>query len=360
MKSSIADFHAGIDQLLVFLETTACDHELVAGLRERYDGLSSREQELVSQLVTAARDTKQYIYSVAIVSLYGLLERVVDSLISGFAIRLGQISALFTGLPDAIVKNHLPYSLALANALINDRFRTDSTHQQVIANLHSCLSAEKDYKLNGNAFSLHRGNVNLGRITEMLNGVGVQHHLRALARTSAFSEYCERLELSPSEHSPRGDELALIFEPIDDLVDRRNRVSHGVLQLDNIESIDLLKDRCVFVRAYGAALFELLQKHVFKYAAENGVAQSLGRPIQVHNNEIVCFEGAFRIGVGDHIFCVMDDLLTPVRAGTVKSLQIKHVDMQQIDSQDPIQFAAKVGFYADDRYAYYSLPADWH
>lgn len=358
MKSALADFKAGIDQLLVFLDSIEHEQELIGLLNERKRELPAREYDLLTQLIAAATNTKQYTYTVTIVSLYGLLERLVDSLVSGFVVRLSEFSELYERLPEVIRKNHLRCSLALAEALLKDRFRTETTNENVIANLHSCLSGSKDYRLNGAAFALHRGNVNLGRITEMLAGVGVPSHLERVVRAPTLSQYLVGLELERDISALTSEELKMLLEPIDDLVERRNDVSHGVVQIDDIESIELLKERCAFICAYGNALFELLIHDALKYTAEIGVAQALGRPIAVYDHRIVCFEAACQIAVGDQMFALTSDPLEPVRSGAIASLQIDRVDHREIVTATPVQFGAQVPFHANDGYDYYFLRAN--
>jgi hypothetical protein len=358
MKSALADFRAGIDQLLIFLDRTEYEQELIGLLNERKRDLPTLETELLNHLIGTATNTKQYIYTVAIVSLYGLLECLVDNLVIGFVIQLGNFSRSFEQLPDVIRRNHLPYSLALADALLKDRFRAETTHEQVIANLHSCLSESTSFRLNGSAFALHRGNLNLNRITEMLGGIGVQQHLRRLVRISTFSHFIKEKAVDRDVLSLTDGELKSLFDPIDDLVERRNGVSHGVVQVDDIESVDLLKDRCAFVCAYGDGLFVLLQNDIIKHAAEVGVAQALGHPIKVYDHKIVCFEVACRIAVGDLLFALTSDNMEPVRSSAISCLQINRANQQEIVTDTPIQFGAQVSFYANDQYDYYSLPAD--
>lgn len=356
MKSALADFQAGIDQFLVFLERTEQEQELIKLLYDRRSDLPVREAELLTAMVANATNTKQYIYAVAIISLYGLMERLVDSLISNFVIQLGELSSRFEELPEVIQKNHLPFSLTLAESLLSDKFRTETTHGDIIGNLHHCFSGSEDYKLNGLAFTFHRGNLNLNRITEMLTAVGVHAHQRRISKTQVFVQYC----LEQTEHTidkMNDNQIKSIFDPIDDLVDRRNEVSHGVVQ--NIESVNLLKERCIFVRAYGVGLFDILWAGVLEYAAKIGEAKKLGVPIVVHNHSIVCFEiQNTRIAVGDLLFALTANNLEPVRLSAILNLQIEGVDQSVIDAVDPVKIGVQISFNAKSNYDYYFLPAD--
>jgi hypothetical protein len=359
MKSTLGDCQAGIDQLLKFLERTEHEQQLLTLLSERKKDLTLPEGNLLGQLFSTSTNTKQYIYTVAIVSLYGLIERLVDGLVSGYIVQLSRCTKVFEHLPDDVRNNHLPYSLALADAVIKDKFRTGISNETIIGNLHSCLSAAKDYKLNGPAFSLHRGNVTLARITEMLNGAGVKQHLNRIARTPAFSRYLANCDPERDFGKLTDEESKLLFESISELVERRNEISHGVVQLDSLESIEILKERCAFVRAYAIGLYELLLHEVMRHTAAIGVAQPLGQPIAVFDHRIVCFDVSCNLAIGDLIFSMTSDAVEPIRSSEVLNLQINRIDHKEIKTDSPLQFGVQVDFNAKDQREYYSLPANF-
>ena len=154
-------------------------------------------------------------------------------------------------------------------------------------------------------------------------------------------------------------DLKTLLEPIDDLVARRNDTSHGVVHVDEIQSVGLLRERCSFVRAYGTGLYEMMLHDVLKYSAESGAAQTLGKPVAVfNNNTIVCFEARCRVAVGDRIFAISADALEPVRSGLIVNLQIDNVDKVEIDATAPVRFGARVEFHANAGHQYFSLPAE--
>lgn len=359
MRAELADFNAGLDQLVSFLERSEREHELVGLLNVRRQELLPQEAALLQQLVERATHTKQYIYAVGIVSLYGLLERLVDGLVVSFVIHLGSFAKRYEMLPSVIRKAHLEHSLALAAALLKDRFRTETTHERLVANLHSCLSAGDDgFALNGHAFAFHRGNHNLRRISNMLNGIGVQNYLRRVALAPVFEAHLEARAQERDWAALSDGDLALAFEVIDDLVQRRNDVSHGVMKADQLESVALLMERCEFVRAYGMGLYEVMLQDAMKHAADLGSARALGSPLMVIDNRIVCFEAAGPLAVGDRLFAVTADALRPVRHSQVCRLEIDRKAVPSIDSSVPVCFGAEVAFHASERYRYFMLAAD--
>lgn len=357
MKSVLEDFEVGITKLLMFLNRTQQEQELIGLLNERKSALSAQEAALLQMQVETSTNTKQYIYSVAIVSLYGLLERLVDGMVSAFVVQLSDFNGDYGKLPAVIRKNHLRFSLELAEALHKDHFRTETTHERIIANLHSCLSGANDYDLNGSAFTLHRGNHTLARINDILANVGMDNPIKKLSLTRSISAFSLSLLQGRKINDLSDQELTTFFYPIDVLVSRRNSVSHGVVQLDDLESVDLLKERCSFIRAYGAGLFELLINAALNYAAEIGLAQNLGKPLIVHNHRIVCFQIQGELAVGDWIYALTKDPMMPVRSSRIIKLEMNREDKQKISAIIPVQLGVEVGFHANDNYDYYSLPS---
>lgn len=356
MKSALLDFRVGISQLLVFLERNLAEQELIALLNEspRRGILDEREILLLDKLLQAATNTKQYIYIVSIVSMYGLLERLVDNFVESFVLGLKNFSPLFSNLPEIIQKNHLRFSLALVDAVLKEKFRKESSPEAIVANLHSCLSGAQEYGLNAGAFALHRGNLNIDRIDEILSGVGVDKHLRRILKTSSFSEFLASLDPNTSQ-ATTDEDVRKAFVCIDELVVRRNEVSHGVVQVDDLDSIELLMRRCAFVSEYGQALFEALEQEMLKHAAIGGAGLNMGKPIAVYNNQIVCFPANFCIAVGDRVFTLTRDALAPVRTSVVTSLQVENIDRQKVDIDPNMTFGAKVSFHAQEDVDYYLL-----
>lgn len=243
----------------------------------------------------------------------------------------------------------------MADALLKDKFRKEATPREVVANLHSCLSGQSEYALNGTAFTVRRGNITFDRISEMTSNVGIESHLRRVLSSDSFSKFMADQTGDPAPISGSDEELRKIFEPIDDLVERRNSVSHGVVQGDDIESIELLSNRCKFVLAYGEALCEILEQETLKYAAQVGGAENLGKPIAVFDNRIVCFESRHPISVGDQLFALTLDNLKPVRTGAIQSLQVNNSPVDKIDPSQLTKFGAAVGFHANENHHYFWL-----
>lgn len=355
MKTARAAFLVGLEQIESFLERWNREQALVALLNARRETLAQDIQMPLQVILDTSTNAKQYVYAVTIVSLYGLIERLVDSLVSRFVMSLAEFGQPYEQLPGVIKDRHLPKSLDLADAIVKETFYGELTANKLIANLHSCLGGSDPFTLNGDAFAFHRGNVSLSKIQEMLSGVGVTTLLRRLSLTPTFVEFLGNINPERDVRSIPDGDLQALFEPIDDLVERRNGISHGMLEADEIESMDMLRSRLGFTRAFGIGLFELLRQDLLKYAADVGVALPLGQPIVVYNHSIVCFEAECGIAIGDEIFAVIADGGEPVRAGKILALQVDHVAQEAIAAGQRVQFGAEVDFRANDGHNYFLL-----
>jgi hypothetical protein len=359
MKASLQAFLAGVEELQGFLTAAEREDALVGLLQQRHASLPAEEGVLLTDLLKTRTNKKRYIYTVAIVALYGLFERFVDGLIARFVNRVAALTPAYDKMPEAIRKHHVQFSVDLVKALIDDRFRTDTTQEEVIGNLHSCLSGTAGFRVNGEAFVLHRGNISLSRVTNFLATVGIDAHLRKAVLTDGFSTYLRQRDPERDFTKIPDPDLDKLFEPIDDLVERRNQVSHGVITVDDIESIDLLKDRCQFVAAYGKALYEIVLQDVLRCEIEGSHAQELGSPIVVYRNSIVCFEHAScKLAVGDVLIAQTGDTLMPYRYSPISSIQINNAPQLEINLSLPTKFGVEVSYKARDTFRYYAVEAD--
>jgi hypothetical protein len=140
MKTCIQTFRAGTEELTAFLESTEHEAAFIGLLLERQHILEEQEKQLLTQLVATGTNRKRFVYTVAIVSLYGLFERFVDTLVDSFVTTLSRVVEAYEKMPEVIKKNHIVKSLDLAQAVIKDTHRSGITQETIIANLHSCLS----------------------------------------------------------------------------------------------------------------------------------------------------------------------------------------------------------------------------
>jgi hypothetical protein len=358
MKTCIQDFRTGVGELLAFL--IAVEHEVeLTGLllsEQRHATLEERERMALLAIAAARTDKKRYVYAVGIVSLYGLLERLVDRLIEAYVVRVAALVNSYDELPNAIKKTHTEQSIDLIKQVGEDWYRGQLTQEQIVANLHSCLSKNSSFNITKEAFTARHRNTRLEQIAKMLNSIGVNPHLRKFVSAKYLQELLSKVDPERDMQKISDADLPALLQPIDDLVERRNQVAHGVTP-DEIESIDLLKERCSFILAYGEALYEVLVQDILPYEIKHPSVIKLGAPIKVYNNRIVCFESEQgKVSLGDSLIAETKNGMIPFRYGDILNLQIDKENHNSIEIKAPTKFGAEVSFHASDKHTYYLLP----
>jgi len=356
MKECVDTFRFGVDDLALFLRNAEREAALTALLlnEARFSSLTPDEQELIKGISTAGTGKRRYLYAVAIVGLYGLIERFVDSILEDYVVQLTKFVSHYNDLPEAIRKNHLSASLDLLKAVNDGTYHGESDASSIIANLHSCLSTPQSFQLNGPAFVLHRGNINLEKVRAFLGGLGIAAPLKRLILMPSLVSFFAERDPPRDPRSFSDDDLSLMLSPITDLVDRRNAIAHGVV--DDIESVDLLLARIAFLSAFVQAMHELLRHELLPFELCGSGIQELGRPIAIYNGKIVCFESKnCRIALGDWIVAKTEDSLLPYRISEILDLQVNKLSHKELRLTDTTRFCVRISFTARESHKFFIL-----
>ena len=89
MITTLTDFEYKIDALERFLLSTESETILAERLRRNPVGCDEETAKLVERVLQVRTDKKRYIYLIGIVGLYGILEKFIQEILSGYAQVLG-------------------------------------------------------------------------------------------------------------------------------------------------------------------------------------------------------------------------------------------------------------------------------
>jgi hypothetical protein len=354
MITSLQTFISGVDELVSFLVESEQEIQLNNILIDSGFDLGEHAKHLLSSISASRTNRKRFTYIVSIVYLYGLLEQFVDTLIERYISSISLSVESYFDLPEKIINGHISLSADLIKAMDKDRHRDSSKKEAVIKNLHLCLSGDTEFRVNSEAFIIHRGNINLDKIKDYLSSVGIDSHDRRVVSSKKMINYYAAAEPGRDVKRAADHELRSLLSPVDELVDRRNLVAHGVN--DDLESINILKERCKFIMSYGESLYDLLVQESLKIHVLSHDTVDLGRPAKVYGDGIACFRiGNVNICVGDTIVAETKDNMQPFMYGTISNLRTGDTDIHQIGSQEITEFCAKMTFKTSDRHKYYVI-----
>ena len=285
-------------------------------------------------------------YNGAIVTLYGLLERFVESSLEGHLGVFQRELASFAELPPTLREQHGAASIELMSRL-NQRKYSGITLESVVKNLASCFSdGGLGYRLNVVAFSHHSANLRHSVISDMWTRIGVDALGRKIRATDTFKTYISDQLGEHLEADRLADDVAFAF--LSDLADRRNDVAHGVPS--ERLSLDLLLEAVDSVVVYCRALHEVATDAVAPAFVPSCVR--LGEPIAVFDNRIVCFETEESISEGQRIIAETGDSLRPWRVGEVAEIQVNKKPVPTTHGMGPVKVALRLNFYCKANHTY--------
>jgi hypothetical protein len=352
MKATLDAFLGGIGDLRRHVEGLQIEWALLAA--NTAEPACSAADELAGKLqrhIGAGVAKRQFDYNSIVISLYGLLEQFIEGLIRGYANRLNALTPDYGSLPEPIRNAHVELSFTLLSRIDQPRYRGVVTRETLVANLHSCLSNAKPYTLNTEAFAHHSANFRVEVIDAAFARVGFPAISLRLRHFPAFAEYLE--SAFPGVELPRLTPEE-IFAILNDLAERRNEVAHG--QPSELLSNEILLQYVAFIEAYSSALYDAVNCDALLVECKSrGI--SLGAPIAVYNNNIVCVElKDTPIKVGDILIAQTGAGPRPVIAGEILELQVDKVPTAAVAAAPSVKVGARVGYHAKDNHTFVLLP----
>lgn len=352
MSGALQVYCKGIDELLSFITGIELERRLLAAST---NNPPMSETERIADDIRMNSGTgsmkKRLDYNTVIVTLYGLFEQLVEGLISEYSTSLSKSSPTYQDLPEKLQKAHSDMSVELLPRLEHSRYKGRIQINQVIANMHSCLSSNSDFVLNLEALQQHSANFRSDVLGQLFQRLGIEQVLQKLPRYEPFSSYLES-NLGLQKGIQVKTEIA--YEQLDDLADRRNDVAHGVNT--DILSIALLRERIDYLTALVRSLACLVdEESVGFHASLRG--KPLGKPILVHNHEIVCIELRNQgLKQGDLLVMIDCSWPNPCIYGPILEVQVNSVTHEYVPPAASVKVGCRVGFRAKQNSRYILIP----
>lgn len=284
---------------------------------------------------------KTFNYNSIIISLYGFFERYIEETIRGYVNILSINIPFFKDIPIVIINNHLKLSVDKMNLLINkNREINDVEIYEMISNIESCKN-KPTFRLNNEVFTYHTSNIRCEILNNMFSKVDINNISRIMMKYYKFENYL-KYKYPGRELNKIEDEV--VYSYLEDLIQRRNDVAHGVIS--EILSVDILKEIIDFLLILGESLNYVIYKNLYKnlYSYKS---IKLNNVIKIHNNNIICIEiNELNINLGDIIIAKTPD--NDILFSEVKELQVNRISYPKLEVTENTCIAIKVEFIAKD------------
>ncbi len=353
MKASLLSFNTGLTDLRNYIEELELESDL---LTSEVNEVAPMEYEyLLLKLQERALDIsikrRRFNYNSIIVSLYGYFEEYIESMLRAYVLHLNAIVPKYGDLPDHITKHQIDLSFRLMNRIERSRYRGMVTPEQLISNLHSCVTNDSAYKINAEAFTHHMTNFRIDSIQESFARIGIKGLSQKVKMCSIFFEYLQSIHPGRDVANLR---LPEAFFFLNDLAERRNEVAHGMLP-DDILSNKLLLDYINFFEVYGHALYDVVCSEALEYEIKYK-GFKLGSPIAVlHKGKVVCITVKDTVvKVGDLLVAKTTDSNYPYLSGEIQELQVDNRSYPIVEPE--VNVGILVPFKAKLNYSFFLLP----
>lgn len=337
MSQSLDEFLSNIGSLLAHLQYEKESQLYFRKGLKRYPGDTSFEIEFRTFVNEAAGASflrsKIYSYQNAIISLYGYLERFIEDSVIEYLNSISIICPKYKSLPSAIRKNHLGLSLELINKIQKIKGLPAEERKvrlgSAVNNMNEFLKEESNFKINHDAFINHSSNFRYDTIHEVFSRVGIEGISRRCLKDNDFViTLCQKHNIEGS--SNHKVLVSLLMTELNDLVQRRNEIAHGV-RIDDIESIDMTISRINLVKAYVQAINQVVSSYFEQYTFSVSPNLFLGTADKIFPNlnvigfmEVNLLEHSDvepKIAVGDRLFAVNNNSSGKNISGKIISLQ---------------------------------------
>ena len=347
MNTSIITFDKRIDSLRHFLDGVNQEKRLLSA---PVPGPSPSPIETILQEFKAHRqnfvDKKLFDYFAAIVSLYGCLENLIESIAKGYLNHLNKTIPRYEALPERIKNNHVDLSADLVKRLNSTKYQNVTDRERIVRNLHSCLPGQSSYCLNVDAYTYHSANFRYGVINDFFKQLGIDNIISEIKTKKVFIDLLDSIGIDTTV-----TEESNLFFYLDDLATRRNDVAHGV-PCGDILSTEMLLDYIKYINAFSQALFEVLTEHTLEFEVKfNSII--IGSAIKIINDEIICINlKDIEVEAGDRIFARVNHQ-EKYFGGEIQEIQVDHVTMPRVEASPSIDVGLKVNFKAKENQEFY-------
>jgi hypothetical protein len=282
-------------------------------------------------------------YKSIIISLYGLVERYSEIWISNYVESLAKLVGDYTKIGESIREHHFGSSIRLITIIGSKDFSKYSrlTKEGVLNRLNSCLTSPRNFEFNPEAFVINNGNLKHTKIVELFKGIDID--LNGGLKSNVFLKNFFATTFNYNIDNLSND---VLYQTLDEVVERRNVISHGSEEITDILDLNILAEHISFVEVYCTSLFNVLLHEFCKKECQWSFSQ-VSNLHGIWQHSIIGFDLVdSEIKKGEYIIVEQEGWFTRTK---IIGIQVNHVEVSGVRSQLSIAVAIKVSLYLTHR-----------
>ncbi len=314
---------------------------LVSSITPVNAALAEHQDTVVRHYLSVRR---RFDYAAFIVALYATFEKFAENLVAGYA-RLAALRSKYDALPTSLTRKHMSKSAdLLVRARLGEGRYVGLRELDVVKNLHDCLSGANPYALNEVAIVAHDLNLRYDELGKLFAAVGIEHVCERARRTDPMVSWFS-ISNDLAEPLQNGVPTATVQQRLDDLVERRNQVTHRGGSPVELLGTTEMTDMVAYIEALSNAVFTLAVANYLRgrYVEPGQAAHLRLCEGPYRNGSVVVVERPERrLYVGQPVFVVLETI--GARWGRVLSLRVDNASVPAVEQAAPV---ASVGVELD-------------
>ncbi|MEG5059866.1 MAE_28990/MAE_18760 family HEPN-like nuclease [Microcoleus sp. A2-C5] len=346
--TSLERFKAEVNQIREYLKHIQYVSDVVgyAILEEDNEQIKALLNRLKEHDRSFRTDQRIFEYKAAIISLYGLLEKYVEIWIKEYLDSLSRLVPEYNQIDKKIINNHFELSLKLINTMISRESPKYQhlTKEEVLKKLNTCIVSPTNYQINTEAFVLLSGNLKHNKIVELFTLFNIDLNGELIKNENLNQE----IGLSYDRIS-RADKN-ILYNKINDLVERRNQMAHGSETLDSLD-ISELEPYIQFLEVYCQAIFETLFEKIIKQELIH-TFQKIEKVVKIFSSKILAFEiENYTIRVGDMM--IVENAEGKLYKKPILQIQLDNIIHQELTISEKTNISVLVDPKIKDNQTFY-------
>jgi hypothetical protein len=294
-------------------------------------------------------DKRIFEYKASIISLYGLLEKYVELWIKEYLDSLSNVVPEYNKIDQKIRDNHFELSLKLINTITTRETAKYQhfTKEEVLKKLNDCIVNPTKYQINTDAFVLLSGNLKHNKIVELFNKLNLDLNDELLKNEELKNE------IGLNQNTISRIEKDILYNKINDLVERRNQIAHGSEEVDDILSISELEPYIQFLEKYCQAIFQTLFEQVIKNESIH-TFQKVENVIKIFGNKVLAF------AIENYTIKVGDMLIIQTKEGRfykkpILTIELNNQREPEFTITEKTKIAVSVDYKIKDNHTFYII-----
>ena len=299
--------------------------------------LAEHHDSLVREYLTIRR---RFDYAAFVVALYTSFEKFAENLAAAYA-RLSAQRTQYSSLPPGLTKKHMMRSAEiLARGRLGEGRYHGVSEIDLVKNLFDCLSGASPYALNDVAVVAHDVNLRFDELGKLFAAVGIENVCERTRHADAILDwYCVSNGLTQPPQA--GVRREVLQQRLDDLVERRNQVTHRGGNPDELLGANAMTELVDFIEALANSIFAFTAASYLRarYVLSGDATRLQLREGPYKNGTVVVVEKPTRrLYAGQPIFALIES--TGARWGRILDIHLNDISTAAVDETSA---AAEVG-----------------